>query len=150
MEFQQIRLPFPAKLHPGLRHFLPGPFFVFQTRLFQPFPCFFGAEDPFRLPPASKRNAVPEDFIILGQIDENADLPSLLQEMRRWADMLDRAGDDYTLKRNLILMTVKNVRCTDQDGHFELSVMTKGTKWRREGDSNSRMLAHRRFSRPLP
>ena len=86
----------------------------------------------------------------LGQIDENADLPSLLQEMRRWADMLDRAGDDYTLKRNLILMTVKNVRCTDQDGHFEVSVMTKGTKWRREGDSNSRMLAHRRFSRPLP
>ena len=72
----------------------------------------------------------------LGQIEENADLPSLLQEMRRWADMLDRAGDDYTLKRNLILMTVKNVRCTDQDGHFEVSVMTKGNKWCSREDSN--------------
>ena len=47
--------------------------------------------------------------------------------------MLDRAGDDYTLKRNLILMTVKNVRCIDREGHIEVSVMTKGQKWRREG-----------------
>lgn len=68
----------------------------------------------------------------LGGIDEQADLPSLLQEMRRWAELLDSAGDDYTIKRNLVLLTVKNVRCIDQEGNVEISVMTKGKDWRSE------------------
>ncbi|MBO7089533.1 MAG: hypothetical protein J6W70_06485, partial [Lentisphaeria bacterium] len=41
-------------------------------------------------------------------------------------------GDDFTLKRNLILMVVKNVKCIDREGHIEISVMTKGKKWRSE------------------
>ena len=52
--------------------------------------------------------------------------------MRRWVDLLDRAGDDFTIKRNLILLVVKNVKCIDHEGHIEISVMTKGKKWRRE------------------
>ena len=74
----------------------------------------------------------------LAGISANDDLPSLLQEMRRWVDLLDRAGDDFTIKRNLILLVVKNVKCIDHEGHIEISVMTKGKKWRREGDSNPR------------
>ena len=72
----------------------------------------------------------------LGGIDAQADLPSLLKEMRRWAELLDRAGDDYTIKRNLVLLTVKNVRCIDRDGHIEVSVMTKGSNWCSREDSN--------------
>lgn len=74
----------------------------------------------------------------LSGIDEKDDLPSLLQEIRHWADLLDRVGDDYTLKRNLILSIVKNVKCIDRDGGMELSVMTKGNNWRRKWDSNPR------------
>lgn len=68
----------------------------------------------------------------LADVKANADLPDLLQELRRWADLLDRAGDDFTLKRNLILGIVKNVRCIDREGHIEIAVMTKGKKWRSE------------------
>ena len=68
----------------------------------------------------------------LAGISANDDLPSLLQEMRRWVDLLDRAGDDFTIKRNLILLVVKNVKCIDREGHIEISVMTKGKKWRSE------------------
>ena len=46
--------------------------------------------------------------------------------------MPGRADGDRIIRQNLILMTVKNVRRTGQDGRFELSVMTKGTNWRRE------------------
>ena len=76
-----------------------------------------------------KRCFVVDD---LAGVKANADLPDLLQELRRWADLLDRAGDDFNIKRNLILGIVKNVRCIDREGHIEIAVMTKGKKWRPE------------------
>ncbi len=35
-------------------------------------------------------------------------------------------------------MVVRSAVCTDRDWNIELSVMTKGKKWRRERDSNPR------------
>jgi len=44
-------------------------------------------------------------------------------------------SDDWQTKRNLLLTVVKYVKCLDDDGDMELSlVMTKGNKWRREWD----------------
>ena len=40
-------------------------------------------------------------------------------------------SDDWQTKRNLLLTVVKYVKCLDDDGDMELSlVMTKGNKWR--------------------
>ena len=86
------------------------------------------ARDNLELVQSKHKTLVDE----LAGIKANADLPDLLKEMRRWVDLRDRAGDDFTLKRNLILAIVKNVRCIDREGHIEIAVMTKGKKWRRE------------------
>lgn len=69
---------------------------------------------------------------------ERYDFPSLLQNMRKWADLIDHAesGNEYLVKRNILLAAVRSVKCVDRDGSIELEVMTNGKKWRREGDSN--------------
>ncbi len=71
---------------------------------------------------------------------EECDLPSLLQGLRKWAQLIDDAEleDDYLTKRNILLTVVHSVKCIDRDGGIELEVMTKGNKWRRERDSNPR------------
>ena len=56
----------------------------------------------------------------------------ILQQIKEWAELLERA-DDWQVKRDLLLMVVKYVKCLDDDGGIELSlVMTKSKNWRRE------------------
>ena len=46
--------------------------------------------------------------------------------------MLDMTANK--IKRNLILLMGKNVKCFDREGRIEILVMTKRKKWRRERD----------------
>ena len=74
----------------------------------------------------------------LAAIHSEDELPMILQQIKEWAELLERT-DDWQVKRDLLLMVVKYVKCLNEDGDMELSlVMTKGNKWRREGDSNPR------------
>jgi len=66
----------------------------------------------------------------LAAIHSEDELPAILQQIKEWADLLERS-DDWQTKRNLLLTVVKYVKCLDEDGGMELSlVMTKGNKWR--------------------
>ena len=67
----------------------------------------------------------------LAAIRGEDELPAILQQIKEWADLLERA-DDWQTKRNLLLTVVKYVKCLDEDGAMELlQVMTKGNKRRR-------------------
>ena len=86
----------------------------------------------------------------LAAIHGEDELPAILDQIKDWAEVLEHA-DDWQTKRNLLLMVVKYVKCLDDDGGMELSlVMTKGNKWRRERDSNPRCLATHHISNVAP
>ena len=71
-----------------------------------------------------------------------ADFTAVLSSLKTWGDIILSGGDDYTIKRNLVLAIVRRVRCLDKAGNMELNVvMSKSTKWRTRRDSNPRPLA---------
>ena len=60
-----------------------------------------------------------------------ADFAAVLSSIQNWVDIILSGEDDYTHKRNLVLATVKHVRCLDKAGNMELHVvMSQSAKWR--------------------
>lgn len=74
----------------------------------------------------------------LSDVEQQDYFPALLEEIKNWAGLLEQAGDDVALKRNLIMSLILNVECAEK-GKFRLNlVMTKCVKWWAVRDSNPR------------
>ena len=74
----------------------------------------------------------------LAAIRGEDELPMILQQIKEWAHVLEHA-DDWQVKRDLLLMVVRWVKCLDEDGDMELRlVMTGSKKWRSRRESNAR------------
>jgi len=65
---------------------------------------------------------------------------AVLESITGWAELIDNADDDVTLKRNLILSTVVRVRCVDR-GKFEVDlVLDSGTGAKKIGITSDEVM----------
>ena len=63
-----------------------------------------------------------EQVARLEPLSDQQKFSAILKSLSGWAELLDRAADDVTLKRNLIMSMVYRVRCVDR-GKFEVDLV---------------------------
>lgn len=66
-------------------------------------------------------------------------LSAVLESITGWASLLESAADDNILKRNLILSTVRQVRCTEK-GKFEVDLVFATKKNKKIGINPKRVM----------